>query len=441
MRPRPSARGPGPTTDLGWAEDSARPGEFRTAWCGSRTKVIEKVVWGMRTYRFAMKAPDARVLIVSNRDIAPVVSRSGLYEFEDLVGAIDAVDLIAPQETPDPADAGSPARHVVRTLQRLGAKAFRRLSVNLEGKFPLVLRRPPFGVAKNYEILFVSNQSASDLYNVGPCSMWRSRARVSMCYIDEIYPADVDGLGSLLDVLRRFDHIFVSVRDAVAPLALATGRPCHFLAPSVDTLELCPYPAASERVIDFYAMGKRPPETHKALLRMAEPGDWYYVYDTLTNCPVTTNAEHRRRLAEMLKRTRFFLATAVRHYNPERTGGNQELGLRYFEGAAAGAVLIGDAPCNESFTQNFGWQDSVIPLEFNSGDIAGVIRELEADPGRIERIRRTNVANSLRRHDHVHRWAEILNIAGLQETPTMRARRLRLDELALSIEPKMREFR
>ncbi|OKH71755.1 hypothetical protein EB74_24745 [Mycobacterium sp. SWH-M5] len=396
----------------------------------------------MRRYRFAEKSPVARVLCISNRDIAPVVSRSGLYEFEDLIGAIDTVDLIAPQDTPDPADARSPLGHVTRTLQRLGAKAFRRFSVVLEGKLPTAgLRRLPAGIRRDYEILFVSNQSANDLYNIGPCARWRSRARVSMCYIDEIYPSDVAGLGSLLSVLKLFDHVFVSVRDTVEPLAAVTGRPCHFLAPSVDTLEFCPYPEEPKRVIDFYAMGNRPPETHRALLRMADRGDWYYVYDTLKNSPVTSHTEHRVRLAEMLKRTRFFLVTAVRHYNPERTRGNQELGLRYFEGAAAGTVLIGDAPCNESFRQNFGWRDSVIPLEFNSGDIAGVIRKLEADPARLERIRRTNAANTLRLHDHVHRWGQILSIAGLEETADMRARRRQLDELAASIEQKMPEFR
>ena len=403
--------------------------------------MIEKAVWGMRAYRFVRKAPDARVLCVSNRDMLPVVSRSGLYEFEDLVGAIDSVDLIAPQDTPDPTGAGGPSGHAIRTLHRLGAKIFRRLSVSLEGMVRIAIpRRPPADISRDYEILFVSNQSPKDLYNVGPCAMWCSRARVSVCYIDEIYPSDVPGLSGLLDVLRRFDHIMVSIRDTVEPLALATGRPCHFLAPSVDALEFCPYPAAPKRVIDFYAMGKRPAETHKALLRMAERGDWYYMYDTLTNCPVTSNAEHRRRLAEMLKRTRFFLATAVRHYNPERTGGNRELGLRYFEGAAAGAVLIGDAPDNESFNENFGWQDSVIPLAFNSADIADVIDSLTADPGRIERIRRANTVNSLRRHDHVYRWGQILSIAGLEETRTMQDRRRELGELAASIEQKMPEL-
>jgi hypothetical protein len=395
----------------------------------------------MRKYRLALKAPDARVLCVSNRDIAPVISRCGLYEFEDLIGAMDAADLIAPDDTPDPADAGAPVQNVIRTLQRLGAKTFRRLSVNVEGMVPLTgLRRLPSGVARSYELLFVSSQSAADLYNVGSCAMWRSTARVSMCYIDELYPSDVAALGSLLKVLKRFDHILVSVRDTVKPLASATGRPCHFLAPSTDTLKFCPYPAAPTRVIDFYAMGaNRPPETHKALLRMAEEGDWYYMYDSVINSPVTSHAEHRSRLADMMKRTRFFLVTAVRRYNPERTGGHQELGMRYFEGAAAGAVLIGDAPCNESFQENFGWQDSVIPLPFDSGDIADVIGELEADPSRLERIRKTNAVNSLRRHDHVHRWGQILSIGGLKETRGMEARRRELEELAASIERNMSE--
>jgi hypothetical protein len=53
----------------------------------------------MRKYRFSSKAPDPRVLCVSNRDIAPVISRCWRYEFEDLLSAMDAVDVIAPADT------------------------------------------------------------------------------------------------------------------------------------------------------------------------------------------------------------------------------------------------------------------------------------------------------------------------------------------------------
>ena len=390
----------------------------------------------MRKYRFSSKAPDPRVLCVSNRDIAPVISRCGLYEFEDLIGAMDAVDVIAPADTPDPADADNPLQNGIRTLRQLAAKILRRVALKLEGMLPLTgLRRLPSGLARNYELLFVSAQSPLDLYNVGPCEMWRSTARVSMCHIDELYACDVSALGDLLKILKRFDHILVENRDTVEPLASATGRPCHYLAPSTDTLKFCPYPGAPKRVIDFYAMGSsRPPETHKALLRMADARDWYYVYDTVSNCPVSSHAEHRSRLAENIKRARFFLVNTARHNDAERTGGQQELGLRYFEGAAGGAVLIGDAPPTASFHENFGWQDSVIPLPLDSGDVADVIADLDADPSRLERISKTNVVNSLRRHDHVYRWGQILAIAGLKETTAMDGRRRELGDLAASIE-------
>src|SRR5258707_7651507 len=71
---------------------------------------------GMKKYRFSARAPDPRVLCVSIRDIAPVISRTSLYEFEDLIGAMDAVDVIAPADAPDPADAETSVQHALRTL-------------------------------------------------------------------------------------------------------------------------------------------------------------------------------------------------------------------------------------------------------------------------------------------------------------------------------------
>jgi hypothetical protein len=398
---------------------------------------------GMRKYRFSSKAQDPRVLCVSNRDFAPVVSRCLRYEFEDLVGAMDSVDVIAPADTPDPEAADTPAQNATRTLRRLAAKIHRRFSVKLEGRLPLASRRRlPSGLTRDYELLFVSTQTPADLYNFSPCSMWLSTARVSMCYIEELYAHDVPGLGSLVNILKQFDHILLGERDTVKPLAEATGRPCHFLAPSTDTIKFCPYPEAPTRVIDFYAMGaRRRPEIHHAFLRMADERDWYYAYDTMGNARVSSHTEHRTRLADMIKRSRFFVVTAARWYDPERTGGQQELGLRYFEGAAGGAVLVGDVPRNDSFEEYFGWQDSVIPLPLDSEGAVDVIAELDADPSRLERVSKTNVVNSLRRHDHVYRWGQILSIAALPETDTMLDRRRELEELAASLERTMLETR
>jgi hypothetical protein len=240
-------------------------------------------------------------------------------------------------------------------------------------------------------------------------------------------------LGDLLKVLKQFDHIFLGYQGTVETLAEATGRPCHYLVPSTDALKFCPYPEAPKRVIDFYAMGRRPATTHNALLRWAAKGGSYYMYDT-ANCTSPSHVEHRSRFADVIKRTVFFLVNPARCDDPERTGGQEELGYRFVEGAAGGAVLIGEAPRNASFDDDFGWEDAVIPLPFDSGDVEEVIAGLETDVSRLERIAKTNVVNSLRRHDHVYRWGQVLSVAGLTETAAMKDRRRSLQERAASIE-------
>jgi hypothetical protein len=53
-------------------------------------------------------------------------------------------------------------QNAIRTLGRLAAKTFRRLSVKLEGLLPLIGVRPlPSGLARNYELLFVSTNQWS----------------------------------------------------------------------------------------------------------------------------------------------------------------------------------------------------------------------------------------------------------------------------------------
>lgn len=391
----------------------------------------------MGTYQFSSRSPEPRVLCVSYRGISPVISRCGHYEFEDLIATVDAVDVVSPTDSPDPADARTALQNGLFTFRQLGTKLSHRISTKLEGTLPRTGRRgAPADLAGNYDLLYVSAQSPTDLYNIGPCAMWRSKARVAICYVDEIFAADVAGLGDIRKILSQFDHILVSVQEAVAPLSAATGRPCHYVAPSTDVLKFCPYPAFPKRFIDVYAMGSsRPPEAHDALLRLARERGWYYTYDTTTNCRVSSHIEHRSRLAEMIKRSQFFLVTGARWYDTDRTGGQFELGLRFFEGAAAGAVLVGDAPRgNRLFDEYFGWPDAVIPSRLTSDEIAVVLTDLAADPVRLARISSTNVVNSLRRHDHVHRWSQILSIAGVTETAAMTERRNELETLAAVIE-------
>jgi len=345
----------------------------------------------------------------------PVLSRCLRFEFEDQIAELDRCEIL------------SPIHEQVRnpTLRWIAD----RLDSTLRAPR---LFSPP--LERRYSLLFYLMQSFPDLYPLVPWSRLHSAADVSACYIDELWTHEIPKNSGAMDLLRRFDVIFVSFEGSVEALAHATHRPCYFVPPSVDALALCPFPRPPARVIDFYAMGRRPPQTHAALLRRAQRGDWFYHYDTFENARFTDHREHRQRLAGLIQRTRYFLVNTATCNEPSRTRGQRELGYRYFEGAAAGTVLIGDAPRTNSFDTLFGWPDAVIPLPFDSVDIAPILDALDADPQRVERIRRANIVNSLRKHDHVYRWAEVLKAVGLPETDMMQQRRRALEELAAEVE-------
>lgn len=362
---------------------------------------------------------EPRVLMLSLRRMEPKISRTLRFEFEDVARSVDRVRLASPRRN--------------GRLSSLKSRAIARLDGSLPRAAGLFGSGGP-APGRTYDLLFVGCRDLLDLRLLAPLAPWRAAARFSICYIDELYESRDLGRSGELAVLRRFDGVFTGCQWSVPSFSKVLGRPCRYLPFSVDALAFCPYPDPPARVIDFYAMGRRPPGTHEALMRMGKDPNWFYLYDTTRDARYTCRREHRRRLAALIQRSRYFLVNVGKANALHETGGQEEIGFRYFEGAAAGCVMIGEAPRTPSFEHLFGWPDAVVPLPYDSRDIADVIRQLEADPARVERIRRANVANSLRRHDHVYRWGEVLSVAGLKPTPAMERRIRLLDELARTVE-------
>jgi hypothetical protein len=168
------------------------------------------------------------------------------------------------------------------------------------------------------------------------------------------------------------------------------------------------------------------------LLNLAEQNKIFYLYDTLhTGESVAANyREHRDLFAGMAKRSRYFLVAPGKMDSPEETKGQIEIGFRYYEGAAAGAVMLGQAPESELFRRMFDWPDSVIEIKPDGSDVKDTLKSLAGQPERLDEISRRNAAGALLRHDWAYRWSEILNIAGLKPTPELAARKRRLRELA-----------
>ena len=101
------------------------------------------------------------------------------------------------------------------------------------------------------------------------------------------------------------------------------------------------------------------------------------------------------------------------------TKGQIEIGHRYYEGAAAGAVLIGQVPDCPSFRDMFVREDTVIEIQPDGSDVLDILRSLDAQPQRLRQIRQRNTAEALLRHDWVHRWKHIFGIAGIQPSAGM----------------------
>jgi Glycosyl transferases group 1 len=144
--------------------------------------------------------------------------------------------------------------------------------------------------------------------------------------------------------------------------------------------------------------------------------------------------EHRLLISNIYKRSSFFIANGAKFNHGKETHGQEEIGFRFFEGVSSGAVLLGRPPRTPAFEEYLGWEDSVIEIPYDCPDIADIIREFEGQRERLSAARSRNVRNSAQRHDWLHRWARILEHAGLDEGPAMATRRSRLNRLAASFD-------
>ena len=287
-------------------------------------------------------------------------------------------------------------------------------------------------LTQEYDLFLVMCQMEHDFLNISAIEGWQDHCRTSICWIQEMWAARMPLHKYWIHSLRRFDHVFVSARGSVAALSEAIGRPCQWLPDAVDTLRFTPYPTPLERIIDVYSIGRRREEIHRALLEAAGRRDIFYVYDTLIGSmsEVLNYREHRDFFSNMAKRSRFFVVAPAKAEMSKETGGQVEVGARYYEGASAGTVMIGQPPECEAFRELFPWQDAVIPLRADGSDVIKVLSNLGAEPERISAISRRNAAEALLRHDWIYRWKEILKVAGIEPSPRMKLREQRLRDLA-----------
>jgi hypothetical protein len=298
-------------------------------------------------------------------------------------------------------------------------------------------RLPTVRLTRDYDLFLPVFNHPFELYTLAAVPDWRARCRFAACFISEIWTHDVPEY--LFELLGEFDQVFVGTSNSIDRIARVVGRPCTNLPLAVDVLRFAPYPNVPPRSIDVCNIGRRSPVTHAALVKLAHERRIFYYYDTVRatgargkqmTFSVGNAAEHRMLLASLLQRSRYYTAYRARVNEPERTKGTEEISARFYEGVAAGAVLLGEPPRSEAFQRQFDWPDVVVPLPFDSPDVGDIIARLDADPEKLARIRRDNVYHAARRHDWVYRLHAVFDTLGLAPSEGMLAREERLAAIA-----------
>jgi hypothetical protein len=249
----------------------------------------------------------------------------------------------------------------------------------------------------------------------------------------ELWAAEIPMRRDWLNQLREYDHVFVGHKGSVGPLSEFLNRQCHYLPPGIDAIRFSPFPGWGERSIDVYSIGRRCEGIHRALLHAASDQNLFYVYDSfraMATMDVIDFKQHRDLFASMAKRSKYFLVSPPKMNSPEETRGQAEVGYRYFEGAATGAVMIGQAPDCEAFRELFPWPEAVVDIRPDGSDAIDVLADLASNPARVSASGRRNAVESLLRHDWIHRWKSMFEVCGIEPSQGMVERERRLKELA-----------
>lgn len=357
--------------------------------------------------------PEPRILIFSQRNLKQIQPfRCAHFEFEDVISGVDAVDMLAPPLDP------STKRHAFA----------RQLAYHAPFALNPGVNRPR--IEKHYDLFLAICADPIDLLRVQALGPWREKCTKAVCLIDELWITLMHSNRQYLRMLEKFDAVALYYSQSIEPLNQRIGPKAFYLPPAVDTVRFCPFPEFAPRAIDVYSIGRRSAVGHRELLKMADNDGLFYMYDTTSADRMFDQAEHRALYANMLKRSRYFLVNPALVDRPDIRGSQVELGYRYFDGVAAGAILVGERPRNDVFEGLFDWSDSLLDLPYTSPDIADVIRTMDEQPEKQETLRRTNMQQALLRHDWVYRWEAILQRVGMSPLPRLSERRELLRSIA-----------
>lgn len=194
-------------------------------------------------------------------------------------------------------------------------------------------------------------------------SALRGPVRRSAFVVDAWMPA----LGKIrfAAAAQRLDPCFVAFRQGYEQLERTSGgRRFEWLPFGVDTEVFRAH--AGERDIFAFWMGRRHEPMHQALLSYCQSRGLSYRYR------VPGEFHSPRELGNLAGRSRYFVVTPPDLDDPVRTGGYSPLVMRYLEGLAAGARLLGVLPTSGEY-QDLLPTRAILQVKADGSDLAGLL--------------------------------------------------------------------
>ena len=353
-----------------------------------------------------------RLLIFSLRNINKELFRCCDYEYEDVISLSDPADFYLPE-----------LRYKSPFLSQLSQSLSRNtlnIPWNLSFSFPKI--------EKNYDVFFAMLMFTHDLEVLHRMPDWRSKTGYSICYIDESFVKSFKSHSKYMRVLKRFDCLVLNCSQTKEFIDKKLGMKTLVVSSGVDAERFFPGIPSLSRNIDIYNMGRRDEQVHQQFRKLAKKDDWLYVYTTGMPGICFDPPEHRENLAGRLNRSKFFVVNPSKFDCPDDTGKQQEIGFRYYEGSAAGTVMVGTIPNNINFKRHFPWE-AVVELPKDPNHVMDFMRDLKSDDEHMSKIRFNNVKGSLEQHDFVYRWEEMLTGCELEIPHSLQLRKNKLDDL------------
>ena len=243
--------------------------------------------------------------------------------------------------------------------------------------------------------------------------VWDLFSRRIANIIDAIH---FDGRGD--GVLQRFDRVYCFCEDNGRALESSSGVPVHVRRSCINALDF--HWVGDARPIDMIVVGRRHWDVHGSLsahYNAPENGRLYLDFSTRPQAASTPESEWRL-LMSTYARSR--VAMCFEPSNIGRFHGRSPLTSRWLQAWAAGCTVVGRRPTGRGVAGSIDWPESTLEIPPDSIEWIPFLEEILNDQEGLDRRRRRNVLEALRRFDTRTRLAEVLADLGLDPTESHR---------------------